>query len=91
MIHSTNPNDLIKFFKFYNKFKNRKPLVIVPSSFSHMTEKKINDLGANIIIYANHLLRSAYPNILKTAHSILKYSRAKEAENQCYQLKKYLI
>ena len=33
MIHSSkNPNDLIKFCKFYNKFKNRKPLVIVPSS-----------------------------------------------------------
>ena len=92
MIHSKqkNPNDLIKFCKFYNKFKNRKPLVIVPSSFSHMTEKKINDLGANIIIYANHLLRSAYPNMLKTAHSILKYSRAKEAEKSMLSIKEIL-
>ena len=55
-----------------------------------MTEKKINDLGANIIIYANHLLRSAYPNMLKTAHSILKYSRAKEAEKSMLSIKEIL-
>tara|TARA_B100001057_G_scaffold469895_1_gene530672 strand:- start:2323 stop:3642 length:1320 start_codon:yes stop_codon:yes gene_type:complete len=92
MIHSKdkNPNDLIKFCKFYNKFKNRKPLIIVPSSFSHMTEKKVSDLGANIIIYANHLLRSAYPNMLKTAQSILKYSRAKEAEKSMLSIKEIL-
>jgi phosphoenolpyruvate phosphomutase len=92
MIHSKekNPKDLIKFCKFYNKFKNRKPLVIVPTSFSHMTEKKINNLGADIIIYANHLLRSAYPNMLKTAVSILKFSRAKEAEKSMMSIKEIL-
>lgn len=92
MIHSKekNPKDLIKFCKFYNKFKNRKPLVIVPTSFSHIIEKKINNLGADIIIYANHLLRSAYPNMLKTAVSILKFSRAKEAEKSMMSIKEIL-
>ena len=92
MIHSKekNPKDLIKFCKFYNKFKNRKPLVVVPTSFSHIKEKKINNLGANIIIYANHLLRSAYPNMLKTAESILKFSRAKEAEKLMMSIKEIL-
>ncbi len=92
MIHSKdkNPKDLFQFCKSYNKFKNRKPLIIVPSSFSHMTEKKINTLGANVIIYANHLLRSAYPNMVKTAESILKNSRAKEAEKSMMSIKEIL-
>ena len=42
MIHSRkkNPSEIFEFCKFYNKFKNRKPLVIVPSSFSQVTEEK---------------------------------------------------
>ena len=92
MIHSKNriPKDLFKFCENYNKFKNRKPLVIVPSSFSQYREKHLEKLGANIIIYANHLLRSAYPNMRATAESILKYQRSKEAEKKMLSIKEIL-
>ena len=92
MIHSKEkqPKELIRFCKVYNKFNNRKPLVIVPSSFSHFKEKQIEKLGANIIIYANHLLRSAYPNMKKTAETILKYQRSKEAEKNMLTIKEIL-
>ena len=64
------------------------PLVVVPSAYSHITEKELQDLGVNIVIYANHLLRSAYPNMIKSAKSILENSRAKETSDKyCMSIK----
>lgn len=92
MIHSRkkNPSEIFEFCKFYNKFKNRKPLVIVPSSFSQVTEEKLSKAGANIVIYANHLLRSVYPNMVDTAKSILKYKRAYQIEKKLLSIKDIL-
>lgn len=92
MIHSRkkNPSEIFEFCKFYNKFKNRKPLVIVPSSFSQVTEEKLSKAGANIVIYANHLLRSVYPNMVDTAKSILKHKRAYQIEKKLLSIKDIL-
>ncbi len=92
MIHSKNknPSKIFKFCKIYNKFKVRKPLVIVPSSFSQVTEKKLEKEGANIVIYANHLLRSVYPNMLDTAKSILRNKRAHQVEKNLLSIKNIL-
>ena len=46
--------------------------------------------GVNIVIYANHLLRSAYPGMVKTAETILKHGRSKEAEEFCMPIKDIL-
>jgi phosphoenolpyruvate phosphomutase len=92
MIHSRNrnPSEIFEFCKIYNKFKNRKPLVVVPSSYSQVKEEKLVKAGANIIIYANHLMRSVYPNMVKTAESILKYKRSLEAEKNLISIKTIL-
>lgn len=92
MIHSRrrDPLEIFEFCKVYNKFKNRKPLVIVPSSFSQVKEKDLIKSGANIIIYANHLMRSVYPNMVKTAKSILKNKRSLEAEKKLLSIKEIL-
>ena len=92
MIHSRrrDPSEIFEFCKVYNKFKNRKPLVIVPSSFSQVKEKDLIKSGANIIIYANHLMRSVYPNMVKTAKSILKNKRSLEAEKKLLSIKEIL-
>ena len=66
------------------------PLVVVPSTYSHMTEKELSFLGAKIVIYANHLLRSAYPAMRRVAEIILKNERAKEAEEHCMPIKEIL-
>jgi phosphoenolpyruvate phosphomutase len=44
-----------------------------------VSEKELEVMGANIVIYANHLLRSAYPSMKKTAELILSCGRAHEA------------
>ena len=92
MIHSRkrNPSEIFNFCKIYNKFENRKPLVVVPSSYSQVKESQLIKAGANIVIYANHLMRSVYPNMVKTAESILKNGRSLEAEKNLISIKTIL-
>lgn len=84
MIHSRSKNfDEIKnFLTEYNKFENRKPIVVVPSSYCQITEEELIENNVNIVIYANHLLRSAYPSMVKTAKSILENHRSYEASQE---------
>jgi len=44
----------------------------------------------NVVIYANHLLRSSYKNMKKTAEKILQYERSKETDDLCYPVKELL-
>lgn len=74
MIHSRKqtPDEIFEFCRMYNQFEKRRPLVAVPSSYNHVTEDELADAGVNIVIYANQLLRSAYPAMLETARTILE-------------------
>jgi len=93
MIHSKQ-KDGKEIIEFCNKFKaieKRVPLVVVPSTFAHISENEFKELGVNIVIYGNHLIRSAYPSMVKTAESILNNSRCKEAsEKYCMPIKEIL-
>jgi phosphoenolpyruvate phosphomutase / 2-hydroxyethylphosphonate cytidylyltransferase len=82
MIHSSkkDPGEILSFFDAYAGFASRVPLVVVPSSYNSITEEELVDGGANIIIYANHLMRSAYPAMRKTAESILRNHRSFEVD-----------
>ena len=93
MIHSKeeDPTEIFNFCDQYKQFDKKVPLVVVPSSYNSVTENTLIEKGANIVIYANHLLRSAYPAMVKTAKSILKNKRSKEAsENHCMSIKEIL-
>ena len=37
-----------------------------------LTEKQLSDAGVSVIIYANQLLRSAYPSMKNVAETILR-------------------
>ena len=92
MIHSKSktPDEIISFCEEYNKFKKRVPLVVVPSTYNKVTEKQLTDIGVNVVIYANHLLRSAYPSMVDTATSILQNKRSYEANDKCLPIKQVL-
>lgn len=92
MIHSRkkDPKEIFEFCHHYNNFQNRKPLVVVPSSFNSVTEAELESQGVNIVIYANHLLRSAYPAMTSTANSILKNKRSLESDDKLLSIKKIL-
>jgi phosphoenolpyruvate phosphomutase len=81
MIHSNKEEfqEIISFCKMYNNLKEKKPLVVVPTSFNKIKEDHLKKLGVNIVIYANHLLRSTYPSMVNTAKTILKNQRSYEA------------
>jgi len=90
MIHSKEKDgkEIIEFCKKYQNFESKVPLVVVPSTYAHMTESELQDLGVNVVIYANHLLRSAYPAMMDAAQSILENRRAKEAADKyCMSIK----
>jgi phosphoenolpyruvate phosphomutase len=88
MIHSkdSNPEELFTFCEAYSAWQDRKNLIVVPTAFSHVRETELQGWGVNIIIYANHLLRSAYPAMKKTAETILQNQRAWETEEYCMSI-----
>lgn len=92
MIHSRkkDPDEIFEFCDAYKQFQNKKPLVVVPSSFNQVTEDELLDKGVNIVIYANHLLRSAYPAMLNTAKSILTHKRSLECDSELLSIKQIL-
>ena len=84
LIHSKhkNPNEIFSFAKKFRKSKNYIPLVAVPSTYSKVYEKDLIKNGFKLVIYANQLLRSAYPAMLNTAKIILKNKRSFEADKK---------
>lgn len=92
MIHSKEktPDEVFQFCHQYKKFRYRVPLVAVPSTYSGVKEKELIKAGIRIVIYANQLLRSSYPAMVKTAETILKYGRAKEADKYCLPIDEVL-
>ncbi|MBT3407419.1 phosphoenolpyruvate mutase [Candidatus Woesearchaeota archaeon] len=92
MIHSkeTDPNEILMFCHKFKSFEKKVPLVVVPSTYNEITEQELIDAGVNIVIYANHLLRSAYPAMINTAKIILENDRSLEANNSCMPIKEIL-
>lgn len=92
MIHSRKkePDEIFDFCDRYSKLENRKTLVVVPSSYNTVTEEELSSRGVNIVIYANHLLRSAYPAMVNTAKSILFNQRSAECDAQLMPIKDIL-
>lgn len=92
MIHSKEKDgsEIKAFCDAYKEFENNVPLICVPTSYSHFFEEELTELGFSVVIYANHLLRSAYPAMKKTAETILQNKRAKEAETYCMPVSQIL-
>lgn len=92
MIHSRakTPDEVFAFCREYDCLDNTKPLVIVPTSYSQVTEDLLVEHGVKIVIYANHLMRSAYPAMVQTARSILQHQRAAEADRQLMPVKEII-
>ena len=92
MIHSKEKSGVeIKQFciKFREKYKDV-PLILIPTTYNQFTEKELAEWGANIVIYANHMLRASYPAMKKCAESILKNERSLEVDEMCTPMKEIL-
>ena len=92
LIHSKEktPREIFSFAKQFKKSKNYVPMVAVPSTYSKVYEKDLIKNGFKLVIYANQLLRAAYPAMYKTAESILRNKRALEADQDLMSIKDIL-
>lgn len=85
LIHSKSetPDEVLSFMhRFRTEVSDIAPLIAVPSTYAQISEPELAAHGVNVVIYANHLLRAAYPAALKTAQRILECERAKEASDE---------
>jgi len=92
MIHS-RANDASEVFEYCERYKEidrRVPLVAVPTNYNCASEDDLVSAGIKIIIYANQLLRAAYPAMIKVAGSILENGRAFESEKECSPISDFL-
>lgn len=92
MIHSRNKSgeDAISFIKEFRKLNKEIPIVIIPTSFSHISESEFWNIGVNIVIYANHLLRASYPAMKNIAEQILLDEKAANCESKIMSMKEIL-
>ena len=92
LIHSKEktPVEIFSFAKEFKKSKNFIPLVSVPSTYSKVYEKDLIRNGFKLVIYANQLLRAAYPAMYSTAKKILENSRAFEVEKKIIPIKEII-
>jgi phosphoenolpyruvate phosphomutase len=82
LIHSRSkdPGEIFEFCDQVGDLKDQVPIVVVPTTYNQVTEQELADHGVSIVIYANHMLRAAYPQMAKVATTILENGRALEAE-----------
>lgn len=92
MIHSKNNNgmDVKEFCERFREEDKETPIVVVPTTYNQFTETELASWGVNIVIYANHMLRSAYPAMVKCAKSILENERSYESNELCMPVKEIL-
>ena len=93
MIHSKNKDgmDIKEFCQRFREVDNHTPIVAVPTTYAQFTEEELASWGINIVIYANHMLRSAYPAMVKCAERILETTRCQEASDEyCMPIKQIL-
>lgn len=93
MIHSKNKSgeDIKEFCLRFREKDPHTPIVAVPTTYNQFTEEELAEWGINIVIYANHMLRSAYPAMVKCAERILETSRSLEASDEyCMPIKQIL-
>ena len=92
LIHSKlkQPSEIFNFAKTFIKSKYYKHLVAVPSTYSKTYEKDLIKNGFKIVIYANHLLRAAYPAMLNAARTILANQRSYDVEKKISSIKEVI-
>ena len=92
MIHSRKkePDEVFEFARVFRSDFPNVPLVCVPTSYNKCTEEELAAHGFNVVIYANHLLRAAYPAMQRVAQDILRNGRSAEVDAQLMSINQIL-
>ena len=92
MIHSKSktPDEVYTFCDAFRRVDPKTPIIVVPTTYNGATEAELAAHGVNVVIHANHLIRSAFPAMQATARSILENGRSREADQLCMSIKEIL-
>lgn len=92
LIHSKSKtfDEVQKFCQEFRTTDIDTPIFVVPSTYSAVTEDQLVASQINVVIYANQLLRAAYPAMTKVAEMILKDHCAKNADKECMPIKEII-
>ena len=92
MIHSRqkSPDEIFEFCTAFRKEDSKTPIVVVPTTFNNVPEEELAAHGINIVIHANHLIRSAFPAMQKTAQVILENGCSSATKDLCMSIKDIL-
>jgi phosphoenolpyruvate phosphomutase / 2-hydroxyethylphosphonate cytidylyltransferase len=92
MIHSCDhtPDEVYEFARLFRQSFDYLPLVAVPTSYNRTSEAELEAHGFNIVIYANHLMRAAYPAMRRAAETILRHGRTSELDGELIGIKDLL-
>jgi phosphoenolpyruvate phosphomutase len=89
VIHSKDKTaaDIFAFMDGYRAIQQRvgvrKPLVLIPTAYSHIKGAELEARGAQLVIHGNHMVRAAYRSMREAAASILANDRSLEADSIC--------
>ena len=92
MIHSRHKDgkEILDFLKVFRSKDNVTPIIVVPTSFNAIFAEDLARHGVNIVIYANHMLRSSFVSMARVAQNILENDRSHEAEKYCMKIDEIL-
>jgi phosphoenolpyruvate phosphomutase len=92
MIHSKSKSfdEIKEFCSSFRKTDIDTPIIVVPSTYNSVTEKELISIGVNVVIYANHLLRAAYPAMVNVAQKILEDESSKNTNDDCMPIKEII-
>lgn len=92
MIHHCmkDPKPIFEFAKKFRKLYKNIPLIVVPTIFNEVKDKKLFDAGYNVIIYANHMLRASYNAMSRVADQLLRDGCSAGADEKLITVKDLL-
>lgn len=92
MIHSKSksPDEVFTFCRRFREVEKDTPLIVVPTTYNTVTEEQFARAGVNVVIHANHMIRSAFPAMQRCAETILRNGRSFEADEMCLPIQQIL-
>lgn len=92
LIHSRRktPDEIFSFCSEYRTLQQQVPLFAVPTSYNDVLDKDLAKEGVDVVIYANHLIRAAYPAMVGIAEDILRYGRSSQSESELLPIKEVI-
>jgi phosphoenolpyruvate phosphomutase len=86
LIHSKarTPDEVLEFA---HRWQSRTPLAIIPTTYFGITQEQIRDAGVQVVIYANHAMRSAVRAMDQTLARIAAMRSSQPVEGEIASMK----